>query len=107
RLQRTAHDGDAGSLVGVDAGCLDRQRCTQQRHAAARNDAFLDGRTGRVQGVVNAVLLLLDFHFGRTANADDCNATGQLGQTLLQLLLVVVRRGLFDLLLDLGDAALD
>ena len=57
--------------------------------------------------VVDAILLLLDLDFGRAADADDRNAAGELGQTLLQLLLVVVGGGLLDLRLDLGDAALD
>jgi len=45
--------------------------------------------------------------FGRGANLDDGDATGQLGQTLLQLLTVVVRVGVLNLGLDLVDAALD
>ena len=86
---------------------LDRLLGAQQRDAAAGNDAFLDRRAGGVEGVVDAVLLLLDLDLGRAADADHRNAAGELGQTLLQLLLVVVRGGLLDLRLDLGDAALD
>src|SRR5829696_7385585 len=56
---------------------------------------------------LNAVLLLLDLDFGRTADADDCDAARELGETLLQLLAVVVGGRLFDLRLDLGDAGLD
>src|SRR6185312_3589851 len=41
------------------------------------------------------------------ADADDRNAAGELRQTFLQLLLVVVARGLFDLRLDLRNAGLD
>jgi hypothetical protein len=106
-LQRATHDVDAGGLVGIGAGRLDGGRSAQQGDAAAGNDAFLDGRAGRVQRVVDAVLLLLDLDLGRAADADDGDAASQLGQTLLQLLAVVVRGGLLDLLLDLGDAALD
>ena len=79
----------------------------QQRDAAARNDAFFHRRAGGVERVVDAVLLLLDLDFGRAADADHGDAARELGETLLQLLLVVVRGGLFDLRLDLGDAALD
>ncbi len=57
--------------------------------------------------VVDAVLALLDLDLGGAADADDGNAARQLGQTLLQLLAVIVRGGLLDLRLDLGDAALD
>ena len=57
--------------------------------------------------VVDAVLALLDLGLGRTADADDRHAAGQLRQPLLQLLAVVVRGGLLDLRLDLRDPALD
>jgi len=39
-------------------------------------------------------------------NADHGNAASELGQPLLQLLLVVVGSGLFDLGLDLGNSCL-
>src|SRR5690606_30569065 len=69
--------------------------------------AFFNRRTGGVEGVVDAVLLFLHFDFGRAADADHRDAAGQLGQTLLQLFLVVVRGGVLDLTLDLADAAFD
>src|SRR6185437_14365968 len=52
---------------------------------------------------------LLFFHFdlGRAADLDDRDAAGELGQTLLQLFLVVVGGGLFDLRLDLRHARFD
>jgi hypothetical protein len=50
---------------------------------------------------------LLHLDLGRAADADDRDAAGELGQTLLQLLAVVVRGGLLDLRLDLRDAGLD
>src|SRR6476660_8868637 len=53
------------------------------------------------------VLLLFHFDFRRTTDLDHGNATGELGQPLLQLLLIVVGGGVLDLLLDLGDTALD
>ena len=102
------HDVDAGLDVGiVGAELVDRLLGAQQRDAAARHDAFLDRRAGGVQRVVDAVLLLLDLDLGRAADADHRDAAGELGQTLLQLLLVVVRGGLLDLRLDLVDAGLD
>src|SRR5690606_12448772 len=48
-----------------------------------------------------------DLDLGRAADADHRDAASELGETLLELLTVVVRGGLLDLLLDLGDAALD
>jgi hypothetical protein len=57
--------------------------------------------------VLHAVLALLDLGLGGVAHPDDRHAACQLGETLLQLLLVVIRGGLLDLLLDLPDAGLD
>ena len=44
-------------------------------------------------------LLLLHLHLGGSAHLDKCYAAGQLGQTLLELLLVVVGGSDFDWLL--------
>src|SRR6185312_8573354 len=107
-FQRLQHDVDAGLDVGVVVGdAADRLLGAQQRHAAARHDAFLHGRAGRVEGVLDAVLLFLDLDLGRTTDADHRDAAGELGQTLLQLLAVVVRGGFLDLRLDLRDAGFD
>src|SRR6185437_12863257 len=92
-------------VVGLQLG--QDQRRTRQGDAAARNDAFLNRRAGRVQRVVDAVLALLHFHFGAATDADDGHAAGQLRQTLLQLLAVVARGGLLDLRADLRATALD
>src|SRR6267378_3626530 len=106
--ERLADDLDAGLLVvvrGLDA--LELLGGTEQGDAAARHDAFFNRRTGRMHRVVNAILALLDFDLGRAADADHRDAACELGQTLLQLLTVVVRGGLLDLRLDLVDARLD
>src|SRR5580700_1342949 len=79
----------------------------QERNAAAGYDAFFDGRTGRMHRVINAILALLDLDLGRAADADHRDAARQLGQTLLQLLTVVVRGGFLDLRLDLRNAGFD
>ena len=79
----------------------------EEGDAAAGDDAFLDRGAGRVHGVLDAILALLHLDLGGAADADHRNAAGELGQPLLQLLLVVVGRRLFDLRLDLGDACLD
>src|SRR5882762_5514600 len=106
--QRLAHDLDAGLLVVVlGAQPLELLGSTEQGDAAARHDAFFNRRTGRMHRVINAVLALLHFDFGRAADADHRDAACELGQTLLQLLTVVVRGGFLDLRLDLVDARLD
>ena len=108
RLDRLAHDVDAGLLVGIgDLHGVERGDGAQQRHAAARRNAFLDRRAGGVEGVVDAVLLLLDLDLGRAADADHRDAARELGQTLLELLAVIVRGGLLDLPLELANARLD
>ena len=76
-------------------------------HAAAGDDAFFHGRTGRVQSVFDAGLLFLHLSLGRGADIDDGDAAGELGEALLELLAVVIGGGFFDLAADLGDAALD
>src|SRR6185436_480711 len=106
--QRLADDFDAGFLVVVlGAKSLEMLGGAQQGDAAARHDAFFNRRTGRMHRVIHAILALLDFDFGRAADADHRDAACELGQTLLQLLTVVVRGGFLDLRLDLLNAALD
>jgi hypothetical protein len=41
-----------------------------------------------MHGVVDAILALLDLHFGRAADSDHRYATGELGEPLLQLLAI-------------------
>src|SRR5690606_23502480 len=88
-LDGLAHDVDAAGLVIVLAGqTVESLGGVEQRGAAARNDAFFHGRTGRVQRVVDAVLALLHFDFRSAADLDHRNTAGQLGQAFLQLLTV-------------------
>ena len=49
-------------------------------HAAAGDDTFFDGCAGRMQGVLDAGLLLLHFGLGRGADIDDGHAADELGQ---------------------------
>src|SRR5262249_48825976 len=65
------------------------------------------GRAGGVERVLGPILLLLPLDLGGAADADHRNAAREFGEPLLQLLTVVVRGGLLDLLLDLTDAGLD
>src|SRR3954449_10169916 len=106
--QRLANDLDAGLLVVVlGAQALELLGGAQQGDAAAGHDAFFNSRTGRMHRVINAILALLDFDFRRAADADHRDAASELGQTLLQLLAVVVRGGFLDLRLDLLHARFD
>src|SRR5690606_39164819 len=107
-LDRAPQDVHTHGLVVVVAlEILDRGHGTDEGDTAARHDAFLDGGTGRVQRVLDARLLLLHLDFRRGADLDHGNAAGQLRDTLLQLLLVVIGGRLLDLLVDLLHARLD
>ena len=79
----------------------------EQRDAAARHDALLEGRAGGLQRVLDAVLLLLHLRLGGRADLDDGDAARQLREALLELLAIEVGVGVLDLRLDLVDAALD
>src|SRR6266436_4698251 len=106
--QRLTDDLDAGLLVVVlGAKPLEVLGGTQQGDAAARHDAFFHRRTGRMHRVINAILALPDLDLARAADADHRDAACKLGQTLLQLLAVVVRGSFLDLRLDLVDPRLD
>jgi hypothetical protein len=91
-----------GALEVLDLG----QRA-HQGDTAAGDDAFLDRRTGGVQGVFDAGLLLLHLDFGGGTDLDHGHTAGELGQTLLELLAVVVGGGVLDLGADLLARALD
>jgi hypothetical protein len=60
-----------------------------------------------MHGVIDAVLALLHLDLAVAADADDGDPARKLGQTLLQLLAVVIRGSLLDLRLDLIDAGED
>src|SRR5437764_404948 len=60
-----------------------------------------------VVSIRDAGLLLLHLRLGGRADVDDGDAADELGETLLQLLAVVVGGGVRDLGADLLDAGLD
>ena len=80
---------------------------TDQRNAAAGDDAFFDGSAGSVHRVFHAGFLFLHFGFGRGADLDHGNAADELRQAFLELLAVVVAGGLVDLAANFLHAAFD
>src|SRR5919204_2273575 len=106
-LERARHDRHARPLVALEPVELDRLDGGEKCDTTAGDDAFLEGGTGRLQCILDAVLLLLHLRLGRSADLDDRNATGELRQPLLQLLAVEVGVGVLDLLLQLLDPGLD
>src|SRR5688572_11270345 len=92
-FDRAAQDANADRLVFVRAfELVEGLLRADQRNTAARDHAFFNGGTGRVQRVFDAGLLFLHLDLGGRADLDHGNTAGELGYTLLQLLLVVVRR---------------
>ena len=108
-LKGPGDDHCAGGFVAAQLRCRgpDLVLGPQQGHAAAADDAFLDGGLGGAHGILDAVLLLLQLDLGGRADLEHRNTAGQLGQTLLQLLTVVVGVGVLDLGTDLGDPTVD
>src|SRR5690606_12348113 len=107
-LERTQHDLRADLLVRIlELEVLEPLLDTHERDAATRDNALLDRSTRGVQRVLDAGLLLLHLGLGRRADVDHRDAAGELREPLLQLLTIVVRRGLLDRDADLVDAALD
>src|SRR3954454_20434958 len=106
-LERAEDDAGAGALVILVGVGVDGARRAQERDAATGHDALLERRAGRLQGVLDAVLLLLHLRLGGRADLHDGDAAGELGEALLELLAIEVGVGVLDLRLDLVDAALD
>src|SRR5690606_25797073 len=75
--------------------------------ATTGDDTLLDRGLRRADGVLDAVLALLQLDLGGRADLDDRDTTGELGQTLLQLLAVVVGVAALDLRPDLVEPCLD
>ena len=86
RLERLADDVDADLLVAFELELVERRDRLQERRAAAGDEALLDGRAGRRERILDAVLLLLELDLGGRADLDDGDAAGQLGEALLELL---------------------
>src|SRR5450631_3686807 len=105
RLERDLDDASTRGLVTFEVELLECGAAgLQERHATTGDDALFDGGLRVANGVLDAVLALLELDLGGGARLDDRNAAGQLGQPLLQLLLVVVGVALLDLGADLVDA---
>src|SRR5205807_5824921 len=92
-------------ILGVQA--IEPLAGVEQRDPAAGNDALFDRRPRGMHRIIDAILALLHFDFGRAADADDGNPARQFRQALLQFLLVVIRGRLVDLRTQLSAATLD
>src|SRR5687767_4150908 len=106
-FDRLADDVDADLLVAFELQRVERLAGADERHAAAGDDPLFNGRLGGVHRVFDARLLFLHLGFGGRTDLDDGDAADELRQALLELLAVVVRRGLLDLRADLLHAPFD
>src|SRR6185437_13345769 len=107
-FERAFNDRDTGGFVFVNALELFQGfNRADIRDTAAGNDTFFNCSAGSVQGVVDAVFLFFHFYFGSSTYVENGYTAGQFGQTLLQLFLIVIGSGGFDLGLDLVDAGRD
>lgn len=88
---------DANTELLVEVGSVDLLKAVggglEEGSTTTGEDTTLDGSASSVQGVNNAVLLLTDLDLGGATNLDDGNTTRELSETLLELLLLVLRGG--------------
>src|SRR5262245_26025438 len=106
-LQSAAQDLHTSGGVAIKPDLVERLNGVDQRHAAARHEALLDGCTSRRERVLNASLAELKLDLGASTDLDQTYAAGELGETLLELLPIVIAGRVVDLGLDLLDAGLD
>ena len=106
-LDRATHDLGTDLLIALEDESIDDLRSAEQRDAAAGDDTLFHRSAGGVESVFDAGLLFLHLNFGGGTDVDDGDAAGQLGETLLELLTIIVGSGLVDLATDLLHAALD
>ena len=96
--------GSLDILEGIDGGL-------EKTSSTTGEDTLLNSSAGGVQSIDDAVLLLTDLNLRGTTDLNDGNTTRELGETLLELLLLVLRGGgvghdAADLLAALGNGVL-
>ena len=107
-LERLADDVDAQSSMGSEVSIESARSRSQNAHAPP--PATMPSRRPHgvgLAGILDGALRSLELYLSSSANLDDRDTAGELGQTLLELLLVEVGGGVLNLVLDLGDALLD
>ena len=106
-LKRVGHDASTSGLITLKVAdeLDDCGASPNQSGSSAGDNALIDGCTSCAQGILDAVLLLLEFHLGGCTDLDDGHAASKLGKALLELLAVPVGVSVLDLSLDLGDPA--
>src|SRR5439155_5492952 len=109
-FDRAAHDVHADLLVFVlalSAGAEHFLGGPNHRYAATGENSFFNRGPAGVQRIFHAGFLFFHGNFRGRADLDDRHAASEFRQPLLELFLVVIRRGDVDLVLELLDAAFD
>ena len=104
---RLFDDLSADLVVNVGGVVLDGAKVlggVEKRRSAAGDDTLLDSRASSVEGIRDAIFLLADFDLAGTADLDDGDAARELGEALLELLLLVLAGGVLDRRLEEADA---
>ena len=93
-LDGNANDVCSGRLVTLEVKLLESSLASlDECNSTAGDDALFNSSLGVTDGVLNTVLALLEFDLCGGASLDDGNSTSKLGETLLELLTVVVAVG--------------
>ena len=99
---------DTGCLVLVLAlEILEALGSADVSDSTAREVTLFNCRAGGIESILNPVLLLLHLDFGASAHIKDSYTAGELSESLLEFLLVVVGSGVLDLGTDLGNPLCD
>src|SRR6478736_181954 len=103
-----AHDLHANLLVAFKAlDVIERFLRANERDATARHDAFLNRRARGMQCIFHASFLLLHLGLGGSTDVDHGHSAGELRQTFLEFLAIVIARCLFDLTANLAYSTLN
>ena len=102
--QGALHDANAGALIALAGSGQAIEALGQLKQGAtpASNDAFLHGGAGRIEGILDAQLAVLQLGFGGGAHLDHGHTPGQLGDPLIELLAVVFGIGVVKFAPDRG-----
>ena len=106
-LEPIARDGKSLLIIVLALEVLQSLGRTDVCHAASWKISFLDCCTGRVQSILDTVFLLFHLHLSGSAHIEDSHTAGELSETLLKFLLVVIRSRSCNLLSDELDALSD
>ena len=100
-FDRLSDDVDTNRGVAFKLELVERFGSVDESGTAASNDSFFESSSGCGERILDSSFLLFESGLGGCANLDNCNTAAELGLSLLQLFLVVVAVGGFDLRLDL------